>query len=379
MAPKEMVECETWGCTGSCPLFVVNRSNKRDGIPAKCFECGEPYLWSKVGNRRGGTQGGNGQNPKNEGKANQGQNSSALKERQHQLEIKKLQKQVRDLQIKASPQDKLEEPNPLSTQEQGDKEKKEIARLQNLLEGMEKNGADADMLQKVQEQLVAAKARKAAAKPLPQQIQDAERRLERNKKAALEKAKARDETKAAHDKLVVESRELDAKGVLLEAEVRDLLAKRCDTTAPQAKTLHPEDVELFKGLLKLLPQQDLQTKCEQSGIMFEGILAKTTAAVAKLEALAVAPAAVAGANGFEVNAANFEKLQEQVARMQENAAQVQEQMAKMEEDYPMDSDEESVAPSESSAASPPARAKKKLKTSKFKERFCALRAAAAKC
>jgi len=334
-----------------------------------------------VGKRRGASQGGIGQNPKNGGKANQGQNPSALKEQQTQLENKKLRKQVRDLQIKANAQDKPEEPNPLSTQEQGDKEKKEIARLQNLLEGMEKHGADANMLQKVQEQLDAAKARKEAAKPLPQQIQDAERRLERNKKAALERAKARDEAKAVHDKLVVESRELDAKGVLLEAEVRDLLAKRCDTTAPeapQARTLHHEDVELFKGLLKLLPQQDLQSKCEQSGIMFEGILAKTTAAVAKLEALAEAPAAVAEANGFEVNAANFEKLQEQVARMQENAAQVQEQMAKMEEDYPMDSDEESVAPSESGGASLPARAKKKLKTSKLKERLGALRVAAAK-
>ena len=42
-ATRALVGCSKPGCTGTCPLSVVARSNQKDGVPAKCFECGRKY------------------------------------------------------------------------------------------------------------------------------------------------------------------------------------------------------------------------------------------------------------------------------------------------------------------------------------------------
>lgn len=38
-----LVPCSKPGCNGSCPANVVSRGLQRDGVPAKCFECGRKY------------------------------------------------------------------------------------------------------------------------------------------------------------------------------------------------------------------------------------------------------------------------------------------------------------------------------------------------
>ena len=40
---KTLVPCGKQGCTGTCPLSVVRRSNQKDGIPAKCLVCDRKY------------------------------------------------------------------------------------------------------------------------------------------------------------------------------------------------------------------------------------------------------------------------------------------------------------------------------------------------
>jgi hypothetical protein len=240
---------------------------------------------------------------------------------------------------------------------------------------MEASRVMVEELPKYKAKLEAAKAKKAAAKPIGIQLREAE-------KKALQARKAVEGTGRTLTKLKEESQELAAKvketeskakeqadsAALREAEYQSLLQKRCEPIAPQAMALYREEVSLFKVLFKLVSQQDLQTKCEQAGVEFEGLEAKTLAAVAKLEAMAVTPAAAAAeASGCEINAANFEKLQKQLA-------QVREQVDKMEEDHLMDSDEESVVQSESGSASPPGRGKKRQKTRKLKESVGALRA-----
>eukprot|EP00972_Heterocapsa_arctica_P007461 1088358-Heterocapsa_arctica.AAC.1 len=45
MAPRiypMRVQCQRHGCTGSCPLAVV-QSGGRGGVPAECKECGRVY------------------------------------------------------------------------------------------------------------------------------------------------------------------------------------------------------------------------------------------------------------------------------------------------------------------------------------------------
>jgi hypothetical protein len=41
------VKCSRFGCTGSCPLAVILRGSKPDGIPAKCFQCDKVYVVPK--------------------------------------------------------------------------------------------------------------------------------------------------------------------------------------------------------------------------------------------------------------------------------------------------------------------------------------------
>ena len=40
---QQMVQCCKSGCKGACPLNVVYRASQADGVPAKCFECGQKY------------------------------------------------------------------------------------------------------------------------------------------------------------------------------------------------------------------------------------------------------------------------------------------------------------------------------------------------
>ena len=40
---QQLVQCSKSGCKGSCPLHVVCRGAQADGVPAKCFECGQKY------------------------------------------------------------------------------------------------------------------------------------------------------------------------------------------------------------------------------------------------------------------------------------------------------------------------------------------------
>ena len=40
---QQLVQCTKSGCKGACPLNVVCRGAQADGVPAKCFECGQKY------------------------------------------------------------------------------------------------------------------------------------------------------------------------------------------------------------------------------------------------------------------------------------------------------------------------------------------------
>jgi DNA repair exonuclease SbcCD ATPase subunit len=40
---RATVQCAKPGCTGSCPVNVVRRSNQKDGVPAKCLVCNRRY------------------------------------------------------------------------------------------------------------------------------------------------------------------------------------------------------------------------------------------------------------------------------------------------------------------------------------------------
>ena len=60
MAPKlgkATLVCSRVGCKGTCPLHVVVRSNKADGVPAKCFTCERKYVVPKDFIAGGGAKG----------------------------------------------------------------------------------------------------------------------------------------------------------------------------------------------------------------------------------------------------------------------------------------------------------------------------------
>ena len=40
---QQLVQCSKSGCKGACPLNVVSRGAQAEGVPAKCFECGQKY------------------------------------------------------------------------------------------------------------------------------------------------------------------------------------------------------------------------------------------------------------------------------------------------------------------------------------------------
>ena len=40
---RASVQCAKPGCTGSCPINVIRRSNQKDGVPAKCLVCDRRY------------------------------------------------------------------------------------------------------------------------------------------------------------------------------------------------------------------------------------------------------------------------------------------------------------------------------------------------
>ncbi len=42
-AARPKVACTKAGCSGTCPLHVVLRSNRQDGVPAKCFVCDRKF------------------------------------------------------------------------------------------------------------------------------------------------------------------------------------------------------------------------------------------------------------------------------------------------------------------------------------------------
>ena len=360
-------------------MFVVNRSNKGDGIPAECFECRQPYLWIKVGKGlKAASQGGKGKGaPKGPRGQKEAEGSGQFKAQMAKLEKanKDLNRENRELkQTYAQGAPSPDEKDQPGQGDEPDELAKEIKSLQGAVEFMEANRVMVEELPKYKAKLEAAKAKKAAAKPIGIQLREAEKKALQARKAVEGIGRTLTKLKEESQELAAKVKETESKAkeqadtaALREAEYQSLLQKRCEPIAPQAMALYHEEVSLFKVLFKLVSQQDLQTKCEQAGVEFEGLEAKTLAAVAKLEAMAVTPAAAAEASGCEINAANFEKLQKQLA-------QVREQVDKMEEDHLMDSDEESVVQSESGSASPPGRGKKRQKTRKLKESVGALRA-----
>jgi hypothetical protein len=58
---RAIIPCSKHGCTGSCPLSVVLRSNKKDGVPAACLVCDRRYkvpAGTAAPPKKGSTQGG---------------------------------------------------------------------------------------------------------------------------------------------------------------------------------------------------------------------------------------------------------------------------------------------------------------------------------
>ncbi len=165
-----MVECNKKGCKGkACPLFVVLRSNKPDGLPARCWECQTPFQVPK------GTKG-------TARKDTQGDRSKSGRKMLESRDAR-----IKELEAKLVKKEEAEKPAP--TEEEADNQA-EVANLQGLLVAARKVDPTSQLVKDTETKLEAAKAKKLSCKPLRLQLQATEQKLE-NKKAALENSKKR--------------------------------------------------------------------------------------------------------------------------------------------------------------------------------------------
>jgi hypothetical protein len=170
---KASVICLRPGCKGTCPLHVVIRSNKPDGVPATCFQCERVFKapsgfsTDDKGARKGSGKGGGGQ----------GEGSKNNKKLQD--ELKALKAEIKLLNSQGLP------PN-LETavvEDEADELTKEIAGLQEVYAACKKHDPESEFTKEFASKLEEARARKAASKPLQAQVPAVEFKLAKKRRA----------------------------------------------------------------------------------------------------------------------------------------------------------------------------------------------------
>ena len=231
MAPKTFrpkVACLRPGCDGTCPLHVVLRSNKPDGVPAKCFKCDQtfkkPVGVSVEGQPNKKKEGGGGDDAKDR-------------------ELRQLRGEIQALKAKqagAAPEQPAKASDP-----QDEELKKELERLvadEATLKGMA--GAE-ELLRAKQTRIAALRAQRLAGKPHHQQLREIDEKLEKAKRRV---AVARDDTIPDLQRKLQEARNAEAEASAEVARLQALRVSAC--SAAEAAAIETRTTEQCAAVAK---------------------------------------------------------------------------------------------------------------------------------
>ena len=203
-APR--VQCLRSGCTGSCPLAVVTRSNKADGAPAKCFVCDQQYrvpkgaqqllAAAKAAPRRAARA------PAQEGDKDVGQ----------------LAKEVRELKKKLEQKPPPEVPKQDADGPIGPAQER-LDKLVALL------GPEHDEVLRQKQVVENERAKKAAAKPLRFQLRDAQQKADKANKALAANVELQSDLQTKLEAAKQEHEGLASRANALTAQVNGLHQK----------------------------------------------------------------------------------------------------------------------------------------------------------
>jgi hypothetical protein len=324
------VQCGKAGCSGSCPLNVVLRSNQKDGIPAKCFECGSKY---KV---PAGTA--PPQNQKSSHNTGRGNGSDA----RLQDQLRALREEVKSLKAAAKQETKASDDTGEVAMVGDEAAREKVRCLREKLKsfhnmdvalrpyldaqrGYDKLAAD------LERELQATCAAQREAKPLSTQKASAEAHLQKVAKLQESTTAQLAKLQEQHDRIAAQlsAKQAEATMVALQVEAaKQEVASIAEKIAadlrgspqrpgPVATTLsaaaiEQQEVSLVRDIFKLVPEPELEKACAAHGISSGEVVSKTQAILAKCDAQAamavsVASAAQAGADESQQDAIDMEQ------------------------------------------------------------------------